>query len=134
MRVGFTGTRKGMTAKQKITFKEVLRSIWVNQFHHGDCVGSDEQADGIVKKFCVIVPIIHPPDSSRLRAYCHGIVLPIKPNLERNRNIVDETDVLIATPQGFKEEKRSGTWHTIRYARKRSKPVVIIYPDGTKSV
>jgi len=34
-------------------------------------------------------------------------------------------------PKGKVEEWRgSGTWATIRYARKVGKPVTIIYPDG----
>jgi hypothetical protein len=134
MIVGFTGTRKGMNSAQKKTFTEVLENIWVAEFHHGDCVGADEQADKIIKKLYGKTSVIHPPDSPKNRAYCSGIVLPTKPALERDRDIVDVSGMLIATPLKSKEEIRSGTWHTIRYARKRSKPVVIIYPDGTRVV
>jgi outer membrane protein insertion porin family len=49
--------------------------------------------------------------------------------LDRNRAIVDSCDVLIACPKG-PEEQRSGTWATVRYARKQKKRIVIIWPDG----
>ena len=42
----------------------------------------------------------------------------------------DETDMLVACPKG-PEEVRSGTWSTVRFARKRGKRIVIIMPDGT---
>lgn len=54
-----------------------------------------------------------------------------RPPLERNRDVVDASDVLLACPGGMAEEQRSGTWATIRYARKAGKPVVIVWPDGT---
>lgn len=36
-----------------------------------------------------------------------------------------------AAPKDFKEELRSGTWATIRYAVKQQKRVIIIFPDGS---
>jgi hypothetical protein len=38
---------------------------------------------------------------------------------------------MIATPKGFTEEARGGTWFTIRYARSKNKPLIIVYPDGS---
>ena len=38
--------------------------------------------------------------------------------------------MLSATPGGFKEELRSGTWACVRYARKADRPVHIVWPDG----
>lgn len=52
------------------------------------------------------------------------------PYLARNCVIVDEADILLACPKG-PEEQRSGTWATVRYARKQNKRIVIVYPDGT---
>jgi hypothetical protein len=41
---------------------------------------------------------------------------------------------MVATPRGFKEELRSGTWATIRYTIKMKKLLTIIWPDGTIKV
>lgn len=53
--------------------------------------------------------------------------------LARNRDIVDETEILIACPGHMHEELRSGTWSTIRYAVKIQRPHIIIWPDGLDS-
>jgi hypothetical protein len=75
---------------------------------------------------------VHPPDDDTRRAYCgvHPARLAApKPYLMRNKDIVDQTSILVAAPKG-PEEKRSGTWATVRYARKLGRPIYICYPDG----
>ena len=56
-----------------------------------------------------------------------------EPYLQRNHTIVAYTDVLIATPAQVHEIKRgSGTWHTIRLARRlHDREPYIINPDGS---
>jgi hypothetical protein len=54
-----------------------------------------------------------------------------KKYVERDHDIVDETDMMISFPPTNKEILRSGTWTTIRYARKKKKKLYIIYPDGS---
>jgi hypothetical protein len=49
----------------------------------------------------------------------------------RNHDIVDETELLIACPGELAEAVRSGTWATVRYARKLGRPIVIFWPDGS---
>jgi predicted Rossmann fold nucleotide-binding protein DprA/Smf involved in DNA uptake len=49
----------------------------------------------------------------------------------RNKVIVRETEILIAVPAETMEQHRSGTWSTVRYARKLERAVCIIRPDGT---
>ena len=53
--------------------------------------------------------------------FIEGDQQPQKPYLERNRNIVDNTTMLVAFPNNNKELLKSGTWSTIRYAKKRNK-------------
>jgi hypothetical protein len=130
-KIGFTGTQFGMTNRQKKSFIRLLLSqkIIPTEFHHGDCIGADEQANKIVG----IIPkiVIHPPSFDAKRAFCFSRdVRSPKPYIERNHDIVDETDVLIACPRTKEEELRSGTWATIRYARKTGKPIWYIWPDG----
>lgn len=53
-----------------------------------------------------------------------------KEYIKRDKDIVDTSDILIATPRFMYEELRSGTWATVRYAEKKNKPIVIIWPNG----
>jgi hypothetical protein len=128
MKIGFTGTRRGMAQAQNASFWYWLAGE--GEFHHGDCTGSDEQAH-IMARGSMFRIVVHPPTDDKNRAFCIGDETrdPL-PYLDRNRNIVDETEVLVATPAEDEEQLRSGTWSTIRYARKQGKRVVIIYPDG----
>lgn len=128
-RFGFTGTQRGMTMAQKYALRNLLTN-GEGEFHHGDCIGSDAEAHGIATclGYCCV---IHPPTNSSKRAWCNAWVMrPMMPYLKRNHNIVDETAALIATPGEFEEQLRSGTWATVRYARKLGRKVFLILPDG----
>lgn len=127
--LGFTGTREGMTPAQMITFASLMNNIDIVEFHHGDCVGADTEASTLMKD---VRRVIHPPTDSRLRAFCTGDeIRPTRPYFDRNRDIVDESDVLIATPKESSEQQKGGTWYTIRYGRRSiNTTVVVIYPDG----
>ena len=53
--------------------------------------------------------------------------MPPKPYLKRNEDIVNKCDVLIACPiDKNKEILRSGTWATIRKARKLNKTIYLL--------
>lgn len=128
--IGFTGTQVGMSDHQRAKVKTALL-MWLEldyvTFHHGDCIGADAQAHDIaVEVGCSIV--IHPPSNPNKRAWKPGFLLPAKPYLERNHDIVDMSRSLIATPKGEQEELRSGTWATVRYARRKHCSVEMIYP------
>jgi len=135
--IGFTGTREGMSNKQLDVLEALLNRASFREAHHGDCVGADEQFHMIVdnKKHTEDRPlriVIHPPDNPTERAFCIGDVMnEVKPYLVRNDAIVKQSQVLIACPLTNKEEQRSGTWHTIRSARKAKHKIYIILPDGT---
>jgi hypothetical protein len=132
MKIGFSGSRIGMTVMQAIKFKNYLENMnSVEEFHHGDCVGCDEKAHGIVIELGIPV-FIHPPEINTHRAYCKGYkeIYEVKPYLERNNNIVQVTDFIIVCPITVKEEKRSGTWATFRRARYHKKKTLIIWPNG----
>ena len=131
--VGFTGTREGLTSAQREALVKVLYRLYSDgsEFHHGDCVGADEEAHEIAREIGYEIHI-HPPSISRLRAFCKGdVVYSPKPYLERNHDIVDASDILVACPAQSYEVLRSGTWATVRYARRVGKPIVIIYPNGS---
>lgn len=131
MKIGFTGTQRGMTDKQKVALRGLLNQASGSEFHHGDCVGSDAEAHHIANGMG-LEPVIHPPDDPIKRAFCKANrVRQTEPYLVRNRNIVDSAELLIATPELEVETMGSGTWATVRYAVKQKKPVTVIWPDGT---
>jgi hypothetical protein len=133
MKIGFTGTRYGLTSQQRNELNRILRSKGTEQFHHGDCRGADWEAHHLARRLLIPV-VLHPPVENTARAHCRGwdISRVPLPYLERNRAIVDETDELIACPRTYTEEAepRSGTWYTVRYAARIGRPVLIILPDG----
>lgn len=176
MKIGFTGTRKGMTDAQKLSFERWIGVIclerWKNvegeveesqvlpvELHHGCCVGADTEAHetflavmGVVGNTTNCITVLHPPsDPHKIDGRFQQILMttsvyganyhtgnPVRvqrvyrpaPYLMRNHAIVDQSDMLVATPAGDQEVVRSGTWATIRYARKLQKPLMIIWPDG----
>lgn len=131
MKVGFTGTRNGMTVFQKRALARLFKRLGVDELHHGDCIGSDEEACALAKALDILT-VAHPPDNNRLRAFVKSdIVLTPLPYLRRNHAVVDDSEVLIATPFTEHEVLRSGTWATIRYGLRSGKPVYVIRPDGT---
>ena len=109
MKVGFTGTRNGMTKEQSVSVFRTLCEYHPTEVHHGDCVGADRDFHDI-SKGCKIWVVIHPPHKEDLRAFCVGDETKMERSyLARNRHIVDETEILIATPKSRSEELRSGT-------------------------
>lgn len=128
--VGFTGTRNGgMTTAQAVGVAVRFRDFgWL---HHGDCVGADRHANILARASGLKIET-HPPDNPVFRAFCDADTAnDLKPYLVRNRDIVDATERLIAAPGEMTEQQRSGTWQTVRYARRVGKPVTIVFPDGS---
>lgn len=142
--VGFTGTRSGMTAAQRETVDQFLLHLLDKRppgkilAVHGDCEGADTNFHEACFAFRELYTrerliIRIRPCSHSSRAWNKGAdeVMPVKPPLDRNVDIAQDCSVLIATPPTFEEIRRSGTWHTIRQARKLGKPMCIVWPDGT---
>lgn len=141
MRVGFTGTRKGMTLTQWMTVQDIMDQLFeenvVNEWHDGDCIGADDQAHGSARilrkdRGYNISLVGHPCNLSKMRAYNEfDRECDIKPPLVRNRDIVNETTIMLAAPHEYTEVKiGSGTWATIRHAKEK-RNLVIVWPDGS---
>ena len=137
MKVGFTGTQHGMTMRQHRQLAAILRGLDVSEFHHGDCIGSDAEAHVIAQSLGIRV-VVHPPENDAKRAFvalsrgtaqrsAEDIRVP-RPYLKRNQNIVSACKLLIAAPKQHREQRRSGTWATIRFANRNGVEVVIIVP------
>lgn len=131
MKVGFTGTREGMTRKQKRRLVIQLLRFNPEEVHHGCCFGADDQANTISRAALGLYTVGHPPASPNWRSWraCDEL-RPAKGYIDRDHDIVDETDCLIAAPKTDVEELRSGTWATVRYAVKQGKTVFLILPSG----
>lgn len=131
MRLGFTGTQQGMTPRQRDSVRLVLSSRSFSEAHHGDCVGADQDFDTLAHDLGIPV-VVHPPEDPRKRAFVSGYakIRVERPYLVRNTEIVTDTDTLVATPKGDREELRSGTWATVRQARRQGRRVIVIWPDG----
>lgn len=140
MILGFTGSRfetlQGMDPLQLFAMWDLLREAQPDEVHHGGCLGADaEFHDAIVRGLagcCRIV--VHPPLDQRQMARLSWLDLrttTVYPRrfLDRNHDIVIASERLLACPRD-KETLRSGTWATVRYARKTGKPITIIGPTG----
>lgn len=132
--VGFTGTQVGMTQQQIVKVVLVLtnlgRALWA---HHGDCVGADAQFHEICRSHGFVAGITgHIPDNDKKRAFCQfDVEAEPREYLVRNRDIVNVSDVMIATPrQAVNQPVGSGTWYTIRYTRRQGKPLALVLPSG----
>lgn len=135
--VGFSGSRLGMSEAQQDLVRAFLEQgvytdpseLW---FHHGLCIGGDEQSHIIAKALGYKIHG-HPPldnkytmdfepsdfDAMDKPWSYHG----------RNQRIVKAVKLLIATPY-VSHESTGGTWYTIGYSQTVGKPCIIIYRDG----
>lgn len=129
MHVGFTGSRVGMSEIQKSILSKLLDELKPEKIHLGDCIGSDTEAYHIAKDRGMYT-IGHVPENTRFASnLTYDERRQPSDYLTRNRQIVDQSTILIATPDRD-EEIRSGTWYTIRYAEKMRKKIYIIKKNG----
>ena len=136
MILGFTGTRKGWTPQQAFAVRDCLASL-PDEAVHGGAIGADESFDTLLRQNGFVGNKIliyamenrqrfwldHVPVGLRLQG-CSGSPLA------RNLLIIKVCNHLLATPATDHEVRRSGTWATVRYARKARKPITLVFPDG----
>lgn len=139
--VTFTGTRDGMSDHQLSELVRVLiklgdpASAWPapTTFIHGACMGADTQFGEVVwdlrSRHDGITVEVFPSTSLRTRRradsdYEH----PPAPPLVRDQSMVDRADLVIAAPRTPVEQTRSGTWTTVRMARRRLLPIILLAP------
>ena len=135
MILGFTGTRRGMTAVQKAALAGCV-AVLPERAIHGGAVGADEEFDAFLigagmKSWDIDV---YPADLGRWQKWSDvgRATYAVDASLLRNRMIVRRCDYLIAAPATAEEVHRSGTWATIRYARRpiARRPIAILLPEG----
>lgn len=131
---GFTGSREGMTDRQAVGVKLLLSKG--GTLHNGACIGADERCTAIayllkkegIRLYTIARPSTLAQWTSQDALNMSDYVVHPYPPLDRNQHIVEMCHILIATPRTLQEERRSGTWYTIRAARKFGKPVIILDP------
>lgn len=136
--IAFTGSQEGMTNAQNFklaTVLNVLRAV-DDSFIHGDCIGCDALAHDIAAHFDYRI-YIRPCTIRSKRAFRKDKVFHLytpEDPMKRNTKIVEDGRMLVATPRQFKEVTKSGTWATIRRARRIGRPILYIWPDGSVNV
>lgn len=137
MRVGVTGSRYGpVTDIQAEVLKQFLKSCMgkENTLFHGACAGVDEEAVMMAHDLgytCVALPPNIPTFISEASLILSIEIRPEEEYLTRDRNIVEECEILLVVPDTFKPKPHSGTWYTSSYAKKIGRKRTFIYPDGT---
>jgi hypothetical protein len=128
VKIGFTGTREGMSETQKRQLAWML-AVFVYadyhvgrevELHHGFAIGADREAEEIATKLNV--------PKRNIKRYPAG-----DDPLARDRVLADKVDIMVAAPKTDKEIRRSGTWATIRYTRALGKPVLMLSRGGSRS-
>lgn len=142
IKIGFTGRRDGMTTAQLEAIEDIILRT-VSKYSgkvvavDGMCVGADTEFNTLAKKadcYCIAYPGHYrnsPENTSLVGGGVYDEIRESDTHFSRNRRIVDDTNVLLATPRSRDTSGRGGTNYTINYAKKNKKPVYIVYPDGT---
>lgn len=131
MRIGVTGTREGSNSHQLLKVIEFMESLGAgHELHHGDCSGVDIEVAAAAKELGWRI-VCHPPKSTETQGHFGGdeIRQPLG-YLQRDRNIVDEVEILIVVPLQNSWQPKGGTWYTHDYAVKKGKIVHVFYPGN----
>ena len=136
MRIGVTGTRSGMTREQRINLQTFLKrkmkshdEVTIPEFHHGDCVGVDVEAALIASEEGYRI-VCHPPNKEDLRGWFDSDeTRGTASYFQRNRQLVDEVDLLVVIPYQNEWAPEGGTWYTHDYAEKRRVETLTLWPS-----
>lgn len=127
LHLGFTGTRHGMSPAQHARMLlELDRLIDLDEMtnaHHGCCVGADAQFHAAVRDIPCVCVVGHPgpdwPDGDLCdRSLQFDALIRPRPHMQRNREIVADSKVMLAAPFEDEPQMRGGTWKTIGMARR----------------
>lgn len=128
VKIGFSGSRQGMSATQKDILFNLLKDK-AGEFHHGNCIGADSEAHDMATvlnyKVCIHDPLNQGSNWAGKRGALHYPPMPYK---VRNKNIVEKTAVLFACPLAF--DGKGGTWNAIEWAKRLKRQFYIILPNG----
>ena len=145
--ISFTGSRHGCTAPQFAALTRHLEAVRENQISqtmtaiHGGCIGADRQFHDICRERLwgtAVRIVIHPASNvpKELTDWSDADeLLPARSTREQNEAIVRAArGLLLACPAGVENDPgqlRSGTWQTVRMARRLGVGLVVVMPDGS---
>jgi predicted Rossmann fold nucleotide-binding protein DprA/Smf involved in DNA uptake len=141
MIIGFTGTRFGLTPAQGAALADVVlrpACYYAERHLNGGCRGADREMFAYLLGLDGVIEVL--PGSVEQAAWAEEqrasllgrryIIHEVEPYLARDLKIALRCNRLIACPGTATEQLRSGTWATVRYARKAGKPITLVLPDG----
>lgn len=129
--IGVTASREGLTDPQKNWIEDFLEGNLAYVLHHGMCKGGDIELAVLFRKYNTYI-IAHPGHIRHMRAAspANDLILPWSHTLVRNRIIVNHSELILGFPK-VPYATDSGTWHTIKFAKKQKTPLFVIGPDGS---
>ena len=138
-KLGFTGTREGLTAGQALALKLKVQELASEHAGnivavHGACVGADASFDEICAELSIPrkmrpgpVPKLRMGLARRLGSF----VFEPEPFEVRNKKIAEEATHLLVCPKQMAEQRYGGTWQTYRFGLRRDIQISTFFPDGT---
>lgn len=135
MKLAFTGTRRGLSDKQRAELANFLaaNSHQITDCAHGNCCGADTEFGSLVAAILPFVVRLHvfPSTDRRTQAPipfgAYYIASP-KPPMDRNGDIIAAgRDLLVACPLQLAEQRRGGTWDAVSKAKAAGVPVKILW-------
>jgi hypothetical protein len=140
-RVGFAGTaRPGRVTRAQIQeLHRFMLQLKIDpaqpfqvEWHHGGAPEADRISHFLALALGFRI-VVHPGPKSDPRDFpmADAVYGPAYDNLQRDDDIARVTSELVAVPRTNREFRRSGTWTTVRRARRYGRPITLILPDGT---
>lgn len=135
MKIAFTGTRRGLSDKQRVELANLLaaNSHQITDCAHGNCIGADTEFGSLVAAILPFVVRLHvfPSTDRRTQAMipqgAYYVASPDAP-LDRNQSIVEcGRDLLVACPLQLTEQRRGGTWDAYYKAKAAGVPVKVLW-------
>lgn len=119
-----------MTPNQERAVGRALQKFRPEEVHYGCCIGADD-AFYAIARLCDTKIFGHPSTLEKFTIVrdCYRLNPPIPP-LDRNREIVSISDIIIGCPYEHSEQQYGGTWFTLREASRLKKEFYVIVPDG----
>ena len=142
LHLGVTGSSEPLPRVQELGLLQVLGDLrharnpfWSTRpfewMENGDCINADHYMARVWRASFKGKVYGHPPDNPIRRAFFdfddRDDPLPYG---KRDQVIVDRSLLLVGAPRR-PEYTRSGTWMTVRMARRKGIPIILVWPDGT---